>query len=526
MIGQRKLISSPKIYPETLFTTEVDSQSGPSLAGNYARHSAFKLQGESNHSAISTLDVPIQLVDQPAVSGTTYSSIIPGVGFAAGKVTIYAYACNRQTNSYLSTLSTEQQRLKNITNAYLRDVYSTTPNPTAKQLRQPSSDWMQAKQLVVRDELMKLQIGGKTDLPLTDIQKAELGTKLKGLDLGQMSDAKVNSIIQDILKPEPKNYLDALKAFKSSGKVESCFQVGKLDQLRDYLKTIDLSKITAKEFKYIMDNFIEKIEIHHRTSISNDATVQSDINNLDTLNTTQHDKKHTDPETGKINYRKKLSEAPLDRQAELKAMNRKRILNKEISGLGVAVAIGLGTGFALGFLVSLARNGINPDSIKFAFVAGAKQATSSAKMAVGGYVIGRTIGAAVGKSLTECVKNLVGREAGEKVMEKISEICNMAAVGALVTVAFSVYEFAKLKQAGYGTKECLLRAGKTALLSTSLLIISAIAIWAGCPGIVVSIVSGVISIGYATIRAGHDKRLLIALKYYSIELCKPDLCLA
>lgn len=514
MFGQRKIISSPVLFPASSHRTETVEQK---------RQSLIDLSSKTSSNASHSAEPFPRFVNHSTEVQVTNAAIIPGAGFAAGRVSMISHAYNQQAQSYLDTLSAEQMCLTQSNNEFLSKVYSTTPTPTATQARN-KGDWLAVKKLVVRDELMKLQVGGKTDLPLTDTQKTELASKLEGLDLSEMSDSQVNGIINDLLRPNEQIYIDALKALKTSGKADSCFQASKLDQLQEYLQDVDLSKITAKEFKYIKDNFIEKMEIHHRTSISTDPSQQSNMDNLDTLNTTQHDAKHTDPETGKINYKRKLSEAPLDRKAELEAMNKKRVLNEKLTGLGVAVAIGLGTGFAIGFIVSLAQNGINSNSIKYAFVSGAKQGALSAGMAVGGYTIGSTIGTAAGKSLTECVKAGVGTNAAEETLKKISEVCNMGAAGALITVAFSVYEFAKLKCAGFTTKESLLRAGKSALLSSSVLIISMVAVWAGCPGIAVSIVAGVIMTGYSVVKIHHNKRVSKDVTFYSIELCKPVFC--
>lgn len=513
MFSQRKTISSQYHFPVPVKSTALSQTTEDSI--NYSHLTANKPH-VTNRIGISIGGF------KPAQRDTFNASIISGASFITARTNIVVNSFNVQTKTYINTLSSEQMRLSQSNDAFLSKVYSTNTNPSTRDVRN-YGDWSAVKKLVVRDELMKIQIGGKTDLPLTDSQYSELAKKIDGLDLSNMNDPKINTIINDILHPSEQVYMDALKTFKTTGKVSDYFQAGKLEQLQEYLENIDLNKITGEEFKKIVDNFIEKTEIHHRTSISSDPTQQSNIDNLDTLSTSQHDAKHTDPETDKINYRRKLSEAPLDRKAELESMNRHRVLKENLTGLGIAVAIGLGTGFAIGFVVSLAQNGINPNSIKYAFAAGARQGGSSAVIAAGGYLIGKTIGAVAGESLTKVITSMVGKNATEQTLEKISQACNTAAVGILVTIAFSVYEFAKLKRAGYSTKECLLRVGKTALLSISVLCISIVAVWAGCPGIAVSIVAGVIMTGYSVVKIRHDKKIAKEVTLYSIELCRPSL---
>lgn len=512
MFGQRRTISTPS--PSPVITYETHACSVKKLTLTDARKTQ-RVQNQVERP-IEYSSIKLKPVDVVNVA------VIPGAGFVAGRTNTITNAYNIQAQTYIDTLATEQARLIQSNDAFLTKTYSSNPTPKTSVLRN-RGDWNPVKRLVVRDELMKIQIGGKTDLPITDAQYAELVQKLDGVDLNNMNDPHVNTIINDLLHPNDQVYVDALKAFKRSGKVDGCFQTSKLNQLQEYLEGIDLGKITAKEFKYIKDNFIEKTEIHHRTSISSDPTQQSNIDNLDTLNTTQHDAKHTDPKTGKIDYKRKLNEAPLDRKGELAQMNKDRVLNENLTGLGVAVAIGLGTGFAIGFVVSLAQSGINPNGMKYAFVAGARQSVSSAGMAASGFIIGKTIGAAAGKSLTEAITQSICKNATEQTLQKIREVCNTGAAGALVTLAFSVYEFAKLKCAGYTTRECMLRVGKSAALSISIVIVSMVAVWAGASVCAVSIVCGIVMTGYSVMKIHHNKRVAKDVTFYSIELCRPVL---
>ena len=89
-----------------------------------------------------------------------------------------------------------------------------------------------------------------------------------------------------------------------------------------------------------------------------------------------------------------------------------------------------------------------------------------------------------------------------------------------------MYEFCKLKHEGYTTKECIIRSFKSAALSFSVLFISMVAVWVGVPGIVVSIVSGVIITGFSVSKVFHDKKICKQVTHYTIELCMPKLLAA
>lgn len=514
MLSQKRTISSPLII-----NCESNSQH------NYKNNNG-NVYNTINYGTKKYHNIKNQYLRNPNTIHTNYSTfsnstntiIAPLVGFSTAKTITIINSYNTQVNNYVNTISSQQAIHLQQTNTYLSNV--NVSNGVRNY-----GNWDSVKRLVIRDELMKIQIGGKTSLPISKTQYLDLSKKLNGLDLSNMNDSKVNSIISDVLHTNEQHVLDSLKAFKSSGVIDDCFQTQKLSQLQDYLKNVDLNKITYKEYKYIENNFIEKIEIHHRTSISADPTLQSDINNLDTLNTTQHNAKHTNPETGKIDYRNRLNEKPLDRIKELEDINTKRIFAKELSGIAVSAAIGLGVGFAIGFITSLAENGVNPNTIKYALVSGSKQGKTTALMSAGSTIIGRTIGDVASNALTKFIISSIGKNLAEETIQNISYMCKTGVVGSITIIAFSIYQFGKLKQNGYSTKECLLRTGKSSALSFSVLIISIISagLWGQSVGIAVSVVAGIIIIGYNVLKTSHNRVLQKEITYYSIRLCKPQL---
>ncbi|SDM30211.1 hypothetical protein SAMN05428961_11332 [Paenibacillus sp. OK060] len=46
----------------------------------------------------------------------------------------------------------------------------------------------------------------------------------------------------------------------------------------------------------------------------------------------------------------------IDRDQRLEQTNHNRVIKNELTGIGLAAAIGLGVGFTLGFVSSLAQN--------------------------------------------------------------------------------------------------------------------------------------------------------------------------
>lgn len=233
----------------------------------------------------------------------------------------------------------------------------------------------------------------------------------------------------------------------------------------------------------------------------------------------------TDESGNKIYDEAKLDEAIAD-TGLTKRVNTAKVIN-ELRGIGIAAAIGFGTGLTIGVLVSLAQNGLNPESIKYAFVDGAKQGGTAALMSIGGAAIGLASHNIV-NTLHDVIMDkldIIPRLHGiTGVAENVYAICKMGIVGGLTIIAFSVYSFVKFKQYGYSTEESLLRTGKTAALSLSILLLSIYAQWVfgGPAGIIVSVVSGIVMTGYTLAKIQMSKETAKQLSYYTIELCRPS----
>lgn len=103
---------------------------------------------------------------------------------------------------------------------------------------------------------MKLQISKKCDFPISESEKEQLYSRIKDLDLSKMDNKEIQTIIDDLIRPDQQEFLDALKQFKATGKADtSIIQSQKLDTLTDALKDIDLDKITGPQYKKLEDNY-------------------------------------------------------------------------------------------------------------------------------------------------------------------------------------------------------------------------------------------------------------------------------
>lgn len=255
-------------------------------------------------------------------------------------------------------------------------------------------------------------------------------------------------------------------------------------------------------------------EGHHQQNVSDHPEGQADPDNIKFYKDRQEhlEKGHQG------NWQNESDAETIDKNRMLKRTNSRRVIKNELTGLGLAVAIGFGIGLTIGFATALAQSGLSPDALKNAAIQGAKSGLESGVLSAVSYGIGRTIGEVATKAIAGVFENV-----GVTLTENLTKMINMGVVGVLTIGIFSVYQFVKLKLNGVGTKEALIQTGKQALFSLSLLAVSIAAqgIWGGPAGIIVSVSVGIILISYSVIDTTHKRRFAEKVRVYTIEKCYP-----
>lgn len=259
---------------------------------------------------------------------------------------------------------------------------------------------------------------------------------------------------------------------------------------------------------------VDGAEGHHQQNVSSHPEQQANPDNIKFYKTKEAHLK----EGHNGSWSNESNEPMIDKNGMLKITNSKRALKNELSGLAAAVAIAAGVGIAIGFVTTLAENGISPDSIRLAAEEGLKSGLSSAAMAVFGYAIGRTVGAFVASAVTTAIEN-----AGVEMTTNLTKAVGGGVVGVVTIAAFAVYYFIKLRREGYSATDALILAGKQAMYSLSLLAVSIIAqmIWGGAAGIIVSTSIGLIFITYSVATSVYQHRLADKIRVYAIEKSFP-----
>ena len=256
-------------------------------------------------------------------------------------------------------------------------------------------------------------------------------------------------------------------------------------------------------------------EGHHQKNVADHPQQQADPDNI-----RFYKSKKTHLEEGhEGKWRNRSDAGSIDKNEMLRRTNSKRVWKNELQGLGIAVAIGAGTGLTIGFVTTLARLGVTPDAFKAALAEGAKMGAGSALLSATGYGLSRTIGEVASRAVEGVLENL-----GLEITDNISKMVNMGVVGTLTLAVFSTYQFVKLKCHGATTKDALIRVGKQALSSLSILAVSIAAqeIWGGAAGIIVSVGAGIILVSCSAVDFAHQRHVAEKIRVYAIENYYPS----
>lgn len=259
-------------------------------------------------------------------------------------------------------------------------------------------------------------------------------------------------------------------------------------------------------------------EGHHINNVADHPELQG---NPDNIKMVRDRAAHLEEHHG--DFKNETSGALIDRDGRLIDTNNRRVFRNELSGIGVAAAIGLGSAFSINFIINLAQNGLNPNSLKYAFISSAKAGCEGALLSSGSALFGRTIGSELSVLVENAIYTHIGLSSN-RLIANVSIMSNMAIVGAFTVLVVAIYQFTKLRLLGYSTKECLIRVSNSSLLSLSVLVLSIVAqgIWGGPAGIVVSVTAGIIITGYTILNIARDCEMSKKITYYTVQLCYPS----
>jgi len=270
----------------------------------------------------------------------------------------------------------------------------------------------------------------------------------------------------------------------------------------------------ASQCQEILENGkLKNYEGHHINSVKQTPEQQGNPDNVSML------EEHRDGNGPRIHYEKhgknwqnQTTGEMLDRDGMLKISNFKRVFKNELTGLGFAVAIGVGVGFTLNFIVGLAQVGVSSENFEKVLLSSVGGTAETGLMSIVGYSIGR--GTAY-----------VFQSIGIDIASNLGKVLNIAAVGVLTIAVFSVYQLWKLRRSGMYLSEALSAVGKQVAFSLSILTVSIIAqgVWGGVAGIIVSTSVGLLFLTYSVVVSSHQRKVGNRLREYTIEQYKPIL---
>jgi hypothetical protein len=256
-------------------------------------------------------------------------------------------------------------------------------------------------------------------------------------------------------------------------------------------------------------------EGHHINSVGDHPTQQANPDNIKFMKTREehraaHGGDWKNPTEGEL----------IDRNSRLEDINQKRVIKNELSGIGLAAAIGLGVGFTIGVVATLAKQGFSVKSLISAAGVGLKTGAESSVLAVINYGLIRGIGEAA----TTALAQVATERFGLSLTQNLIKVCNMAVVGTISSIIFSTWVFVKLKWKGNTTSYALKQSAKTLGYSLGVLFISIVAqgIWGGHAGLIISIGIGLSMILYQFFKMKLDKQLYEKIRQYTIKKLQPN----
>lgn len=255
-------------------------------------------------------------------------------------------------------------------------------------------------------------------------------------------------------------------------------------------------------------------EGHHQRNVVDHPEDQGDPNNIKFYKSR---KEHL--EEGHHGDFRNESDAPkIDKEAMLKRTNRKRVIKNEIKGAGIAAVIGFVSGASIGFIITIAQNGISPDALKDAAINGGKIGVEGAAFGLINHIGTRLVGDIATNAITGLLSNF-----GIEITKNITKACNMGIAGSIAIVTFSVYQFVRLKMNGSSTKDALCSVGKDAAISVASLAVTVIvqAAFGGPAALAVSVGIGAVMLSYSMYNIYHDKKLMSRIHCYTIEKSYP-----
>lgn len=255
-------------------------------------------------------------------------------------------------------------------------------------------------------------------------------------------------------------------------------------------------------------------EGHHQRNVADHREDQANPHNIKFY---KSKKEHLE-EGHKGNFKNESNEPIIDKDKMLKRTNRKRVEKNELKGAGLAAVIGFVSGASIGFIITIAQNGISPDSLKDAAINGGKAGVEGAVFGLVNHIGTRLIGDIATNAMTGLLSNF-----GIEITENITKACNMGVVGSIAIITFSVYQFIRLKRNGVSTKEALLTVGKDALFSVASLAVIVVvqSAYGGPAALAVSIGFGAVMLSYSMYNVYHDKITMSKIHCCIIEKSYP-----
>jgi hypothetical protein len=304
------------------------------------------------------------------------------------------------------------------------------------------------------------------------------------------------------------------------------YAIRKLGGKGTFSTTKDENKAILDGFKLNEDGSISRVDGssafdgydgHHINNVKDHPDLQSNPDNIEFVTEEEHLKRHGG------DFRNKTEGNLENKDKLLKNANTNRVMKNEIGKIAMAAGIAAGVAFSISFAIHLYQNGISMETLKSGLINSTKRGIEVGALTGVSYAVSRFSAVTITKIAENAFTNI-----GIQLSKDALYAINMGVVGIITTSIMSVWQFIKLKKAGYSTRYAFKQVVINASISLALIGVMCItalyfgAKVAGIVGFVLGVVITTGSVAYTIIKVSEDKETLNSIQIFAINLNKPN----
>ncbi len=210
------------------------------------------------------------------------------------------------------------------------------------------------------------------------------------------------------------------------------------------------------------------------------------------------------------NYKNESNAPMCNRRQRINSARRRSVIKNELLGGTIVAVVTFITSAGLRFVIEMVKSNRSPEDVKNALNLALREGAEAAGYALFSYGFTK-LSLYGGKKMIELLNLKLSTNAMKWVEGSIAAVA--------VAIAVGIITYIKMRQMGYDRKESFLQAGKTAMVSLGIAMISLIATINGSMALAIglNVAIVVISASFMLFVVVHEKRLMEQIQVYTIQ---------